>query len=127
MQNLLVPFIFQGECRMKIEHVLFPSVFSKLRIRLMEGNFQCVHTIHFSEPTKIGSLKTDRVNRPLESDCVNQFEMYKRTRGKKMKSDTDSQERQRTVISRSAVEFMTPPPKKIDEYLPACWTCHMLK
>ena len=27
MQNLSVPFIFQGECRMKIEHVLFPSVF----------------------------------------------------------------------------------------------------
>ena len=37
--NLSVPFIFQGECRMKIEHVLFPSVFSKLRIRLMEGHF----------------------------------------------------------------------------------------
>ena len=57
MQNLSVPFIFQGECRMKIEHVLFPSVFSKLRIRLMEGHFYCVHTIRFSEPTKIGSLK----------------------------------------------------------------------
>ena len=27
MQNLSVPFIFQGECRMKIDHVLFPSVF----------------------------------------------------------------------------------------------------
>ena len=40
MQNLSVPFIFQGECRMKIEHVLFPSVFfSKLRIRLTEGHF----------------------------------------------------------------------------------------
>ena len=64
MQNLLAPFIFQGECRMKIEHVLFPSVFSKLRIRLMEGYFQCVHTIHCSELTKIVSLKTDRVNRP---------------------------------------------------------------
>ena len=36
-----------------------------------------------------------------------------------MKSDTDSQERQRTVISHSTVEFMTPPPKKTDEYLPA--------
>ena len=31
--------IFQGECRMKTEHVLFPSVFSKLQIRLMEGHF----------------------------------------------------------------------------------------
>ena len=39
MENLSVPFIFQGECRMKIEHVLFPSVFSKLRIRLTEGHF----------------------------------------------------------------------------------------
>ena len=39
-----------------------------------------------------------------------------------MKSETDSQERQRTVISHSTVEFMTPPSppkKKIDEYLPA--------
>ena len=39
MQNLSVPFIFQGECQMKIEHVLFPSVFFKLRIRFMEGHF----------------------------------------------------------------------------------------
>ena len=30
MQNLSVPFIFQGEGRMKIEHVLFPSVFFKI-------------------------------------------------------------------------------------------------
>ena len=44
---------------MKIEHVLLPSVFSKLWIRVMECHFQCVHTIRFSEPTKIGSLKTD--------------------------------------------------------------------
>ena len=27
MLNLSVPFIFEGGCRMKIEHVLFPSVF----------------------------------------------------------------------------------------------------
>ena len=27
MQNLSVPFFYQGQCRMKIEHVLFPSVF----------------------------------------------------------------------------------------------------
>ena len=65
LQNLSAPFIFQEECRMKIEHVLFPSVFSKLRIRLSEGHFHCVHTIRFSEPTKIGSLKTDCVNAPL--------------------------------------------------------------
>ena len=47
MQNLSVPFIFQEECLIKIEHVLFPSVFSKLGIRVSEGNFQCVHTIRF--------------------------------------------------------------------------------
>ena len=52
MQNLSAPIIFQEECRMKIELVLFPSVFSKLRIRVSEGHFQCVHTIRFSEPTK---------------------------------------------------------------------------
>ena len=31
MQNLSVPFIFQEECRIKIEHVLFPSVFFKIK------------------------------------------------------------------------------------------------
>ena len=70
MQNLSTPFIFQEECRTKIEHVLFPSVFSKLRIRVSEGHFQCVHTIQFSEPTKIGSLKTDRVNGPLQGPLI---------------------------------------------------------
>ena len=51
---------------MKKEHVLFSFVFSHLRIRVLEGHFQCVHTIQFSEPTKIGSLKMDRVNGPLD-------------------------------------------------------------
>ena len=51
---------------MKIEHVLFPSVFSKLRIRVSEGHFQRVYMIRFSERTKIGSLETDRVNGPLD-------------------------------------------------------------
>ena len=38
--KLVGTFIFQGECRMKIEHVLFPPVFfGNLRIRLMEGHF----------------------------------------------------------------------------------------
>ena len=64
MQNLSAAFIFQEECRMKIEHVLFPSVFSKLG-SVSEGHFQCVHTIRFSEPTKIGSVRTDCVNGPL--------------------------------------------------------------
>ena len=40
MQNLSVPFIFHEDCRIKIEHVLFTSVFfSKLRIRVSEGHF----------------------------------------------------------------------------------------
>ena len=73
MQNLSAPFIFQEECRMKIEYVLFPSVFSKLLIRVSEGHFQCVHMILFSEPTKIGSLKMDRVNGPLQ--CVNLWQV----------------------------------------------------
>ena len=30
MQNLSVPFMFQGECRMEIEHVLFLSSFFKI-------------------------------------------------------------------------------------------------
>ena len=63
MQNLSVPFIFQEECRMKIEHVLFPSVFSKLRISVSEGHDR-VYSIRFSESPKIGSLKSDRVNGP---------------------------------------------------------------
>ena len=33
---------------------------------MSEGHFQCVHTIRFSEPRKVGSLKTDRVNGPLQ-------------------------------------------------------------
>ena len=41
MQNLSAPSIFQEECRMKIKYVLFPSVFSKLRIHVSEGRFQC--------------------------------------------------------------------------------------
>ena len=52
-----VPFIFQEECRMKIEDVLFPSVFSKLQIRVSEGHFYCVHMIRCSELTKIGSCE----------------------------------------------------------------------
>ena len=39
MQNLSALFIFQEECWVKIEHVLFPSVLSKLRIRVSEGHF----------------------------------------------------------------------------------------
>ena len=66
IRNLSAPLIFHEECRMKIEHVLFPSIFWNLRIRVSEGHFHCVHTIRFSKPTKIGFLKTDRVNGPLD-------------------------------------------------------------
>ena len=52
MRNLSVLFIFQREYRMKIEQILFPSVFSKLQIR-------------FSEPTN--NLITHRVNGPLKA------------------------------------------------------------
>ena len=57
-QNLSARFIFQGKCRMKIEHVLFPSFFFQnlIRIRVSKRQFQCVHTIRFSDPTKIRSL-----------------------------------------------------------------------
>ena len=68
MQNLSPPVIFQEECRMETEHVLFPSLYSELRICVSEGHFQCVHKIRFSKPTKIGSLKTDRVNGPLQGN-----------------------------------------------------------
>ena len=36
----------------------------KLRIHILEGHFRSVNTIRFSQPTKIGFLKTDRVNGP---------------------------------------------------------------
>ena len=65
IQNLSASFIFQEECRMKIGHVLFLSVFSNLRIRVSEGHFQCVHTIRFSEPIKTGSLKNGSCERAL--------------------------------------------------------------
>ena len=62
---------------MKIEHFLFPSVFPKLRIRASEGHFQCVHTIRFSEPT----LKTERVNRPRDTQNFNDLALAKMTLG----------------------------------------------
>ena len=49
MQNLSVPFIFQGECRTKIEHVLFPSVFFKIK-DLFDGRLFliCSHNPFFA-------------------------------------------------------------------------------
>ena len=72
MENLSAPFIFQEECQMKIEHVLFPFTFSKVRIRVSESQFCCVHVIRFSEPTKIGSLKSDCVNGSLHIVTMHQ-------------------------------------------------------
>ena len=44
MQNLLASFIFQEECRMKIEHVLFPSVFFKITDPCVGRSFSmCSH------------------------------------------------------------------------------------
>ena len=49
---------------MKIEHVLFPSVSFKITDPFVGRSFlMCPHD-PFSEPTKTGSLKTDRVNGP---------------------------------------------------------------
>ena len=33
---------------------------------MSKGHFQCVQTIRVSEPTRIGSVKMDHVNGPLE-------------------------------------------------------------
>ena len=64
IENLSPPFIFQEECRMKREHVLCLSAFSKLRISVSEGHFYCIHPIRLSELTKFGSLKSNCVNGP---------------------------------------------------------------
>ena len=64
MQNLSAPFIFQEECRMKIEHVLFPPVFSKITDPSVGRSFSmCSHDPTF-RTNKVGSLKTDHMNRP---------------------------------------------------------------
>ena len=67
MQNLSAPFIFQEKFRMKIEHVLFASVFffSKLGIRVPEGHFQCVHTIRTNK------------NRIRNGSCERAFDTFR--------------------------------------------------
>ena len=64
---LSAPFICQEEYQIRIEYVLFLSVFSALRIRVSEGHLCCVYMIQFSEATKIGSLKPESVNGPQKS------------------------------------------------------------
>ena len=49
---------------------------------MSEGDFYCVHTIQFSEPTKIRSLKSNRVNGhlrklTLEESQVRHEQVYK--------------------------------------------------
>ena len=68
----------------------------------LEINFKKKHLTCCTFAQEVGSGKPS--NLTLQSDCVGQF---KTTKGK-MKSDTDSQERQRTIISRSTVECMLP-------------------
>ena len=64
MQNLSAPFIFQGECRMKIEHVLFSSVFFKITDPCDGRSFlMCLHDPFF-DTNKNRILITDRVNEP---------------------------------------------------------------
>ena len=59
---------------MKTEHMVFPFVFFfNLRIHVSENDFYCVHTIRFKEPTKVGSLKSDCVNAPLEYHMENKI------------------------------------------------------
>ena len=62
---------------MKIEYVLLPSgFFFKITDPSVGGSFCCFHTIRFLEPTKIGSLKSDRVNGPFmvsASDLVQDY------------------------------------------------------
>ena len=39
--------------------------FFKITDPCVDNHFQCVHTTRFSEPTKVESLETNRVNGPL--------------------------------------------------------------
>ena len=75
MQNLSAPFILQEECRMKIEHVLFPFLFFKLTDPCVGKPFSmCSHDPIFGT-NKTWILKTDRANGPLEGHVVNLTKM----------------------------------------------------
>ena len=47
---------------MKIERVLFPSVFSKITDPCVGRSFSMCSQIRLLEPTKVGTLKANRVN-----------------------------------------------------------------
>ena len=68
MQNLSAPFIFQEECRMKIKHALFPSVFFKIMDLCVGRSFSmCSHDPIF------GTNK----NRTLKNgSCERAFSMF---------------------------------------------------
>ena len=73
VQNLLAPFLFQEECRVKIAHEHSVSIwgffFQNLWIRVSDGHFYCIHTftrVHVIRfwNQQIESLKSDGVNGP---------------------------------------------------------------
>ena len=69
MQNLWELLIFQEECPMKIEQVLFHRFFfQNYGIRVSEGHFYYVHTIRVLEPTKSDPIV--RMNHILGDDCI---------------------------------------------------------
>ena len=71
MHNLSVPFIFQGERRIKIEHVLFPSVFFKITDPFDgRSSLMCSHDPFFGT-NKNRILKNGSCERAL-SMCDNQ-------------------------------------------------------
>ena len=66
LQNLPAPFILQEECRMKIEYVLFPSVFFRITDPCAGRSFSmCSHDTIFGT-NKNCIIRTDRVNGPLD-------------------------------------------------------------
>ena len=65
MQNLSAPFIFQEECRMEIENVLFPSVFFKITDPCVGRSFSmCLHD-QISGTNKNRILKNGSCERAL--------------------------------------------------------------
>ena len=71
MKNLSAPFIFQEECQMKIEHILFPSVFFKITDPCVGKSFpMCSHDPIFGT-NKIRILKNGSCNWVLKQTPKN--------------------------------------------------------
>ena len=62
---------------MKIEHVLFLSVFTKLRIRLIEGHFQCVYIDPFFGTNKNRILKNGSCEQAFGNALTHSRKNYK--------------------------------------------------